>query len=61
MSALNEGKANYRALMLREDTREVLDRALWLFEKEHGYRPTYSTFVRLLLREYGEKHGANKT
>jgi hypothetical protein len=59
MNQAPEGKANYRALMLREDAREVLDRALWKFEKENGYRPTYSTFVRLLLREYGEKQNGS--
>lgn len=47
-----QDRPNYRALMLREDARRKLDEALWAFEKKHGYRPTYSAFMEMLVDRF---------
>lgn len=47
-------RTQYRALMLREDARRELDKALWVFEEANGYRLTYSAFIKLLVNGYME-------
>jgi hypothetical protein len=44
--------AQYRALMLREESRTELEKAMDVYEKLHGFRPTYSTFITLLAHQY---------
>lgn len=44
--------AQYRALMLREESRTELEKAMDVYEKLHGFRPTYSTFITLLTHQY---------
>lgn len=44
--------AQYRALMLREESRTELEKAMDVYEKLHGFRPTYSTFITLLAHHY---------
>lgn len=44
--------AQYRALMLREESRMELEKAMDMFEKIKGYRPTYSTFITILAHHY---------
>ena len=44
--------AQYRALMLREESRTELEKAIDVYEKLHGFRPTYSTFITLLAHQY---------
>ena len=55
-------KANYRAMMLREDARTEVEKAMRLFEKIEGFRPTYSMFLTRLAHQYvfdneGKAHG----
>ena len=45
-------RPQYRALMLREEARRLLDEARWEFEKVNGYCPTYSMFITMLLEGY---------
>lgn len=52
MSEDKPERPNYRALMLREEARKKLDKALWEFEKRNGYRPTYSVFITQLSEGY---------
>lgn len=54
--------AQYRALMIREESRTELEKAMDVYEKLHGFRPTYSTFITILAHHYiftsaGEAHG----
>jgi hypothetical protein len=44
--------AQYRALMLREESRAELEKAMDMFESIKGFRPTYSTFITLLAHQY---------
>jgi hypothetical protein len=44
--------AQYRALMLREESRTELEKAMDVYEKLHEFRPTYSTFITLLAHQY---------
>ena len=53
-------RPHYRALMLREDARRSLDEALWAFEKAHGFRPTYSTFMHMLVNNFVEVRDGDK-
>jgi hypothetical protein len=48
----SETKVQYRALMLREDARVELEKAMFMFSKINGYKPTYSSFVTRLVHEY---------
>jgi hypothetical protein len=52
MTDTKQERPNYRALMLREEARRKLDKALWEFEQRNGYRPTYSVFITLLSETY---------
>lgn len=45
-------KANYRALMIREDCRTEIEKAMRVFEKINGHRPTYSMFLTRLAHQY---------
>lgn len=44
--------AQYRALMLREDSRTELEKAMDMFEVIKGFRPTYSHFITILAHHY---------
>lgn len=44
--------AQYRALMLREESRTELEKAMDTYEAIHGFRPTYSTFITLLAHQF---------
>jgi hypothetical protein len=54
--------AQYRALMLREESRGELEKAMDMFETIKGFRPTYSYFITILAHHYiftsaGDAHG----
>ena len=44
--------AQYRALMLREESRAELEKAMDMFEVIKGFRPTYSYFITILAHHY---------
>lgn len=44
--------ANYKALLIRRDARDMVDAARAAFVEASGYVPTYSALIQMLCHEY---------